>query len=41
VSADLVEFNPDRDVDHITASVAAKLLKEIAGKIIHQIVQSR
>ena len=34
VGADLVEYNPDRDVDFITASVAAKIMKELAGKII-------
>ena len=34
VGADLVEFNPDRDVDNITASVSAKIMKELAGKII-------
>ena len=34
VGADIVEYNPDRDIDTITASVAAKLMKEIAAKII-------
>lgn len=34
VGADLVEYNPVRDVDGITATVAAKLLKEIFGKMI-------
>lgn len=34
VGADIVEYNPDRDVDNITASVASKIMKEIAGKII-------
>jgi arginase len=34
VGADIVEYNPVRDVDHLTAMVCAKLLKEIAGKII-------
>lgn len=32
--ADLVEFNPVRDVDGLTATVAAKILKEILGKMI-------
>ena len=34
VGADLVEFNPVRDVDGLTATVAAKILKEILGKMI-------
>lgn len=34
MGADLVEFNPDRDVDNLTAVLAAKLMKEIAAKIV-------
>ena len=34
VGADIVEYNPRRDVSGITATVAAKLLKEIAGRIL-------
>jgi agmatinase len=34
VGADIVEYNPTRDVDQLTAMVCGKLLKEIAGKII-------
>lgn len=34
VGADLVEFNPVRDVAGVTATVAAKILKEILGKMI-------
>ena len=34
VGADLVEFNPVRDVDGMSATVAAKILKEILGKMI-------
>jgi arginase len=34
VGADLVEFNPVRDVDGMTATVAAKILKEILGQMI-------
>lgn len=34
VGADLVEFNPVRDVDGMTATVASKLLKEILGRMI-------
>jgi len=32
--ADIVEFNPAQDHTQITAAVAAKLLKEILGKMI-------
>lgn len=34
VGADLVEFNPVRDVDGLTAMVAGKMVKEILGKMI-------
>ena len=34
VGADIVEYNPVRDVDGITAGVAAKIVKEIVGKMI-------
>ena len=34
VGADLVEYNPVQDVAGMTASVAAKILKEILGKMI-------
>jgi len=34
VAFDLVELNPSRDVSEITAALAFKLIKEIAGKII-------
>ena len=34
VGADIVEYNPVRDVEGITATVAAKILKEIMGKMI-------
>ena len=34
VGADLVEFNPDKDIDGMTAQVCAKLVKEIAGKML-------
>ena len=33
---DIVEYNPDRDVNGMTAAVAAKLLKEIAGVMLAQ-----
>jgi len=34
VGADIVEYNPDRDINDMTAMVAAKLLKEIAGRML-------
>ncbi len=34
VGADLVEYNPEQDVAGLTATVAAKILKEILGKMI-------
>jgi agmatinase len=34
VGADLVEYNPVRDIAGVTATVAAKILKEMLGKMI-------
>lgn len=34
IGADIVEYNPFRDVSDITAALAAKMLKEIAGKML-------
>jgi agmatinase len=34
VGADLVEYNPVRDVSGLTATVAAKILKELLGKML-------
>jgi agmatinase len=34
VGADVVEYNPVRDVAGVTATVAAKILKEVLGKMI-------
>lgn len=34
VGADLVEFNPSRDLDGLTAAVAAKVVREIVGQMI-------
>ena len=34
VGADIVEYNPEQDLHGITAMVAAKLLKEIIGRIL-------
>ena len=34
VGADLVELNPDRDINGVSAMVAAKLAKEIMARLI-------
>jgi arginase family enzyme len=34
VGADIVEFNPSQDISGMTAIVAAKILKEILGKMM-------
>lgn len=34
VGADVVEFNPSQDLGHVTAAVAAKIVREIAGSIL-------
>ncbi|RMF22754.1 MAG: agmatinase [Bacteroidetes bacterium] len=34
IGADIVELNPHRDLQHTTAALAAKLLKEIAAKML-------
>jgi arginase family enzyme len=34
VGADIVEYNPVRDIGGMTATVTAKILKEILGKMI-------
>jgi len=34
VGADIVEYNPRRDINGMTAMVAAKLMREIAGKML-------
>jgi agmatinase len=36
VGSDIVEFNPAQDVSHVTAAVAAKILKEMLGKMLVQ-----
>lgn len=36
IGADIVEYNPHRDVSEKTAMLAAKLLKEIAGKMLFE-----
>lgn len=33
IGADIVEYNPDTDIDNMTAVVAAKLMLEFAGKL--------
>ncbi len=34
VGADIVEYNPERDLQGMTGMVAGKLLKEILGKML-------
>jgi arginase family enzyme len=34
IGADIVEYNPKKDINNITAITAAKLLKELMGKIL-------
>jgi agmatinase len=34
VGADIVEYNPSRDVSELTATVAGKVLKELLGKMV-------
>ena len=34
IGADIVEYNPDRDINDMTAMVSAKFLKELAGKML-------
>ncbi len=37
IGADIVEYNPQRDVQDLTAAVAVKLVKELAAKMIESI----
>lgn len=34
VGADIVEFNPNKDIDDMTSQLCAKLVKEVAGKML-------
>jgi len=34
IGADIVEYNPENDVNKITAAVASKLVKEIGAKML-------
>lgn len=34
IGADIVEYNPERDINEMTAAVAVKLLKEIAARLV-------
>ena len=34
IGGDIVEYNPKKDINNITAVTAAKLLKELMGKIL-------
>jgi arginase len=35
IGADVVEYNPREDIAGVTAVVAAKIVKEIAGRMSH------
>ena len=37
VGADIVEFNPSQDATDLTARVAAKLVKEVAGRMLDEV----
>ena len=41
IGADVVELNPDRDLHDMTARVAAKLVKEISGRMLETAPPSR
>jgi arginase len=34
IGADVVEYNPSQDFSGLTATVAAKIVKEIAGRML-------
>ncbi|HEV8456270.1 MAG TPA: arginase family protein, partial [Gemmatimonadales bacterium] len=34
IGADVVEYNPRQDIGGVTAGVAAKLVKEVAGRML-------
>jgi arginase family enzyme len=34
IGADIVEYNPVRDLNDVTARVAAKCLKEVVGRML-------
>tara|TARA_B110000438_G_scaffold74961_1_gene75038 strand:+ start:225 stop:332 length:108 start_codon:yes stop_codon:yes gene_type:complete len=34
VGGNIIEYNPDKDINNMTAVVAAKLMKELIGKIL-------
>jgi arginase family enzyme len=36
VGADIVEYNPDRDFQDMTAYLAAKMMKELLGKMMER-----
>jgi arginase family enzyme len=40
VGADVVELNPRRDLDGVTAAVAAKLVREIASRMREEVGQA-
>jgi len=36
IGADIVEYNPQRDINGMTAMVATKLYKEVCGKMLER-----
>ena len=34
IGGEIVEYNPDRDINDITAATAAKIFKELLGKML-------
>jgi arginase family enzyme len=36
IGADIVEYNPNRDFQDMTAFLAAKMMKEIIGKLMER-----
>ena len=36
IGADIVEYNPSRDINDMTATVTVKLLKEVIGKLLNE-----
>ena len=41
VAADVVEYNPRRDIGGLTATVAAKIVKEVAGRMMAEVRDPR
>ena len=39
MGADIVEYNPRQDLGGVTATVAAKLVKEVAGRMLEDMAR--